>query len=573
MYAIKMPNGNYLDGEFAFQFELNNQIFSDGDVSALSGSFSFPTEVPMSGKNKVELGNPHLVNNANAWKTFPGVWIEVYNVPLFYGTLQIKRANASTASIAVIASAVFDIKDLKLKDIDLGGPRVVSDWQELMQSTADVPEDNDFAFFPVWNPEHNSYPDTDPHYADRSWQNYYSTTTNNFSLNSGAITPFVKLEYLLQAIFKATSFELVNEWQTSIELRRLYVYNNFDAREIFGTLPSMAPDLPDNIYLKNHVPDITCRDLLRKTIAHFCLGLFTNPFTGKVNLVPVQTLLKRPAVHDWTNHLVSKLQIEEAQSTIRAYDYPQPVEISPTVTRPHNAIQVRTLADLNAAIAAQPDGTTKWYYAEDGHALVQITKISGGFTYVPYMQHQGVYPYGDAESPFETGVESLRSLYTPTVGYGYYAAFTQSSVWRDNGAWERDIQPGTFAFMFYRGIQDDGDGDVPLATNHVWLPSGIGGTRSDITTDGAVVATAQHSLNWFGEYGLYAQYHQLWGELINKNKPVTLSLALPVATVTAYSMADKVRIESMDYIVRRMRIGRALGNGLLLVEATMVSVI
>ena len=570
MYSIKMPDGNYLEGEFNLSFELNNQVFSSGDSSTLAGSFSFPTDVDLTPVNRVLLGHPDQVNNAKSWQTFPGTWIEVYNVPLFYGTLQIKKASALKASITVIAAPLFDVREMQLHELDYGDPIEVANWKVLMYDTANIPEQYDYCFFPIFNPDHNDYPDTDHDYEKRSWQNYFNVGSTEYDLQSGAITPFLKLKRLLQLGFQKAGWGIANDWQTNIELSRIYLYHNFDARELNGNFPSSTPELPAFLTLKNHVPRIPFRELLRKTMAHFCLGLFVNPFSQKVSLVPVQTIIRRATRIDWTEYLDGDLQLDESSNPIKAYNYPQPFDISPAIPKPHNAVQIKTVTDLNLAISAQPDNTTVWYYTEDGHALIRIVKSGGGFVYDPYIQNQGVYPHGDNNEVFDTGVETFRSLFGATT-FGHYQAYNKTSHWNADN--ERVMEDSPFVFLMYRGIQNDSNGLAPIASNHVWMPSGSAGARVQITADGASLGDAEYSLNWFGEFGLYNKFHSLWNEMLNKNKPVSAKLSLPVKVLTEFTMDQKVRIGSMDYFVKRLRIGKALGNGLLLVEASLVSTI
>lgn len=304
-------------------------------------------------------------------------------------------------------------------------------------------------------------------------------------------------------------------------------------------------------------------------------GFFADAFSNRVTILPLQIALQRSAKHDWTPYALAGTPREEFSSPVRAYGYKQPngVELPPGIPRPHQATQVRTLADLNAAIAAATPGVY-WFYAEDGHILIRINKTVGGFTFESYLQHQGVYPYSDTDTPLETGMECLRTLYDGALGYGYYAAHNKVSRWHPQGAaFERRQEDPAIALMLYRGIQDDGDGDVPLAGNHVWLPSGSGGTRSQITSGGLPVGDSAYSLNWFGDYGLYRKFHSQFGSILNAGKPVTIQLALPVAALTDFSFEDKVRIQNMDYFARRLRISTPLGRGLVLVEASLISVI
>lgn len=574
MYTIRMPSGQYLDGEHKLAFEWNNQVLSTSDASVLPGSFTFPADVPLTDRNRVELGHPHLVANAAGWQAYDGAVIECYGIPMFTGRLTIRKCDDRKASISVVANALYTVRDVLLSDLDLGGDRAVADWPAHMLATADTPEGYDYAFFPVWNPDHNDYPDTDTYYDERSWQNYWDIATGAFTETAGAITPFARVDYVLQAIFAGAGFSVDNAWQTTEELRRLYLYHNNDARVLQGSYPSVTPGLPSIFNLKNHVPAIKAREFLKKLVAQWGLGFFTGvQQSDRVTILPVQAALNRPPRHDWTLYSIDGTPREEALSPARAYDYDQPVELPPGVPRPHQAIQQRTLGDLNTTIAGLSPGVY-WFYLEDGHVLIRIDKTVGGFSLETYLQHGGVYPYGDTETPLDTGMECLRTLYGGNEGFGYYAAPGKVSRWQPVGAgYERRQEQSPVALMLYRGIQDDGDGDVPLAANHVWLPSGSGGTRSHIISGGVSLGESDYSLNWFGDRGLYAQFHRLFGSVMNGGKHVTIRFHLPVAQLVDFSFQDKVRVSNMDYFVKRLRVSDPVGRGRVMVEASMVSVI
>jgi len=294
-----MPSGNYLEGIFNFTFELNNQVFSSTDTTTVPGSFSFPADAPLTGPNRVELDNPHLVTNAANRRTFE-VWVELFGMPLFQGTLTIRKATPRKVNFDIVSNPVKQLRNVKLSELDLGGSRNLGADSAAARATAKLsfqtPADYDYIFFPVLNPAFLDLPSG----SDESvFQNYYNPSTGAFVDGSGnlAATPFVKLLYLLERMFQGIDYTFVNAWQTNAELRLLYLWNN---RSIYTESNAWGTDID----LRNHVSDMNSNDFLKALMGTFNLGLFTNIFSRTIRLVPLELLMSRPPVHDWTDYIM-----------------------------------------------------------------------------------------------------------------------------------------------------------------------------------------------------------------------------------------------------------------------------
>lgn len=579
MYTILMPSGSFLEGQFNFSFELSNQVFSTSAASVLPGSFSFPADVPLTENNRRELGFPNLVTKATRWQEFEGVWVHCYGHPMFYGTLSIRSATRKKASVTIVANPMRRLKDIYLNQLDLGGERDhdgFASWGLLMFDTTRFPEDWDFVFAPMYQGDRNDYPfdSGDPDTFIYPWYNRFDISPGvAFNMASGALVPFPKLEYLLTKIFAAedTGFTFVNAWQTDIELKRLYLFNNWDMRTLNT---SEEPDLPDTINLANHVPKLKGTDLLKKVMAQWCLGLFTNIFNRSIRLVPLQALLQRPPAHDWTQYVVSENTLDAPDDAPGSFNYDQPGELPHGVPAPEDIETVfNTLPDFSAAVAGGLDDG--YYYIETEHMVVQYKTGAFLVPYAAWLQHRGVVLDADGER-LDTGMTSLLHLNyseyynAPVVASRFYEGTDENG----DPVWERQVTDPPVALLFYRGYNDTGLAqELPVSCNHVWNPNEAADVRLDITVDTTPEATASRSLNWFGTYGLYETAHKTWANMLLYGKPVTLTLALPVAKLTDFSFEDKIRILNMDYFVKKLRVSKPLGNGLVQVEAHLVSTI
>ena len=565
MYKILLPTGVYLEGQFNLTFELSNQVFSTSDATVLPGSFSFPVEVPLTGANRAALGNPQLVTNARQWQTFEGVWVECYGVKMFYGTLKISACNRRSCKVTVVANPVASLKKIPMNELDLGGDRSIGNSAAMLahaKDTTSAPLDYDYIFFPVFNDRYLDDLTSD----DRcKMQNHWDSATSVFQVAADypALMPFIRIEYLLSRIFADLDYTFVNLFQTDTETRSLCLYNNRSLWEAAG--------LSENINLQNHVSKTACTEFLRALIGNFNLGIFTNVFSRTIRLVPLRDLIARPPRHDWSRYHVGEYSIESPETVpdiFRYNDYDETQQYSIRFGMPVAEATFLTLEDLLSDpvygfqdgyhyitgreayyyIQASPLETRRIYDelgpapAREGDVFeCQLTPLhdfwagSDSFTNVPLSGPDGAVPFCRIRGKLE---------YQPTGA-------------SDPIAQDEDIPD---RILIYRGLIDDDEFQE--------YPAACCTTYDDFGND-----IGTFSLRLQGERGMYATWWQTWHEMLRDGKHVVLQLALPIADLVAFSFEDKVRISNMDYFVKKLRVGKPLGRGKVLVEASLVSVI
>ena len=573
MYKILLPSGSYLEGEFKLSFELNNQVFSTSDASVLPGSFSFPADIPLSDTNKVLLDHPHLVTNSNNWQTYDGVWVELYGVKCFYGTLKITACGQRRCKVNIVANPVQSVKNVKLNELDLGGSRSLGGDSAAARATAKLsfttPATYDYIFFPVLNP---TFLDSPSGSDESAFQNYYDPSAAAFVDGSGnvAATPFVKVLYLLERMFAGNEFTFENALQTSPELRLLYLWNN---RSIYTETPAWGTDID----LRNHVSDMSTGDFLKALMGVFNLGLFTDIFSRKIRLVPLETLMKRPPKHNWTEYVISEPEFDDPATAPTAYAFePGGDDIENRYT------QYRTerlgawgdvlgiYDDYDTFFADTPD--TGLYYVRDKGAYYYHTGIAAGVTFM--WQELGAAPAEYTPIGLRTPDRAFLAKLLPTwenmrtyhdLGGGYTYPLTpameaQGIVKYTDGPDTIEQNPALqMRLMFYRGT-------------YPAIPSGTYPMGNTLSYNDNGDEPFAYSLRWNGTSGLYNRWWKSWHTALT-GKNISLQLALPVADLVAFSFEDKVRIQSMDFFVKKLRVSTPLGNGLVRVEASLVSVI
>lgn len=567
-WQIQLPTGEFLDlpEGYNLPLELNNLIFSGSDTGSLPGSFSFPSEVPNSPRNMALFGRPHLTAGSGSVRIIEGVWVYACGLPLFYGKLTVRGANADKIKFDLVANPLAALKEVELPDLDLGGTRSITPYtlENFMLATAQNPEAWDFAFFPVIA-ENLLTLSAQP--AEK-WLNFHNQNGAGFQpTNSGAITPFVKIEYLFKQMFAGygEGFEWRNDFQRpeDPEMRRLYVFNNVDARK--PNTPGGAPVLPGTFDLKRHVPKIKSTELLKKVCAQWNLGLFTNLFSRTLRLAPVADILKSDAAQDWTPYMASLPSVDNPVSVPRSYTYDEYETLPPGTP---NLATMRRFTDLNAFYTALNAGgiSEEYVYIECSNTVVN----KSWYTYAIDFRGRawGAFP------PIETNGDG--NAYNPGVnilpgGFDYYRWKGGFSKFEQNteGVWEWKNEDYPLSLLFFRGIQHAYS--WPVSGNSPYLYIAGAGQRAAITRNGTTLATASRSMDWVGEYGLWAKYHEPWYNVLKNGKTITQNFAIPVAKLAQFGFDMKIRVGDMEYIVKRIRVAR-LANGHALIEANLVAV-
>lgn len=566
MWTIQLPSGEYLDAVPALTFELNNMVFSGSDTATLPGSFSFPFEVPMNAINTRLLGHVNNVNSSTPWPTIEGCWIMAHGVRLFYGTLTVRSANDTTASVNLIINAVTKLKDSYITELDLEGPRTLpSDAAAHMLATANTPDQYDYAFFPV-----RIYNRTEE--SGTPWlayHNYFSGSA--FNLSSYALTPYIRLDYVLSRIIDldAFGFSFENAFQVGkMERRRLYFLNNRDIRETDGTT---APAWPTEFNPAAHLPKITITDTLKTIARIFCLGIFTNVFRRTIRLVPLREVLQRAPAADWSKYAITGKPLAASEDAPDHFTYTALDTPPPEWPEAHTVPLYRTYDEANAALIG-PGTEGQFGYIEENCLLVKVIRATGS----PALPELEAYRVYRAYSPQDTYATAYEHGYTPVPCWDTYRNMGDVARWEPDNeaaptAWTfRAATDNTVGLMIYRGKPTGG---VPFASSYVWNRAGLPVTRSKIIEGGTNVADSEISLQWFGEYGLYAQWHAQWNNMLLNGKEVTQSFIIPVAALVEFDFENKIRVGSMDYFVKKIRVGKLLSNSLVQIECTLLSII
>lgn len=566
MWQIKLPGGETLDLlDTQIGIELNNSIFSTSNTDVLPGSFSFPITLPATDFNTWVLRNPGAVDTFGKPRPVPGVWVSLFGIPFFECTLTVREADDDAIRIDLIANPLAAVKDVLVSDLDLGGERtigaVIPNWENHITACLNNPELYDYNFLPV-----QQVPGTEDGFfgALQNWTAVFGFDFGNVSAGTvTVVTPFPKLSYLLSRITAGTGWTLINHLQQDTELSRLYTYSNRDIRVSSDNVAQ--PSIPTSFRLNDFAPRIKVSELLRKTAAHFNCGVFYDYFQQKIHLRPIIDVLATAPAHDWTQYLTSGIRPEFEPGEVAGryqHDAPQPL---PVEWPPFKLIRhYRTFPEYSQE-TIYPD----FAYIETLNKIVESRSANlnspvGALNWlVTHRQQTAFAPDGpdlDGKA-YESGIGSLSGSFkwnnelefeTDCYEYaGEYNRLTKQDI-EGTELWRRTGSDAPLMLLAYRGRQANGNNpNAPVATNHVWRRMSTTGQRYDITGTGQ---PARYSLNWHGEYGLYNTFHRAWNTLLRNGKHCTATLSLPVTVLQHYRFDEKVRINNMDYILKKISV-------------------
>jgi hypothetical protein len=167
--------------------------------------------------------------------------------------------------------------------------------------------------------------------------------------------------------------------------------------------------------------------------------------------------------------------------------------------------------------------------------------------------------------------DAVDNAYAENVGEGSYYFLNSDSEYEKKNTRIPD------RLFFFRGLQYPQEGLVGFLANytstHQYRPATSTGALAAITVDGTTVATADRSLLWSGDYGLYEKSWQRWHSVIGSGKPVTQRFTIPVSIFTQFNFQDKVRVGNMDYFIKSLSVERLTADRHFVVEANMFSTI
>jgi hypothetical protein len=554
MFGIEI-NGTFLAlyPNTTFGFELSNPAYLGDSIAEIGNGLVFSTKVPLKGVNTTLLQYPHVVENMRKFaKDLPcSLWKN--NRLVFSGFLSVTKTITNvpnpSAEVSMVINALAPLKTLKLNQLEMGSiptANVLS----LALETVLHPLDRSFIFYPIHNTEYsegkrlqNQWDCATQAFATLTFQNRMGETLRRETMT----TPHLRVDAILSQMFRQIGYTLRNGWLVNDELELLTqvgygamhnIYNDF----IAATFP-----------LNRALSDTACAVWLGRLCRAFALVPLASPFTKIVDLVPVKDLLKRSARHDWTRYARQGSELTESNHF--------PSELG---------------WKKNSVVPEFGDKTVFWrsrilhWDSFEGIYKDRIIGTTGVSFYHPKRENQYdgtnvdfVYPENNTTSLGGDGnawsieIETLpqANLNSGIGGYSYnYIAPTTKTKGKLLGTDTNTPDQ----FMFYRGMCQWNGYTFPLATSE---------------TNGFIDLNCQYDLTWAGENGIVNRFWKEFLQFLQNKRDQTVSIGLPLEDLIQFNFADKIRLNNMDYLVKKVRGNLAWQGDIVECEADLVSVI
>lgn len=598
-------NGGFLDlfPGAKVNFEVNSEIYTTGEPTIVEGSYSFPFTVPLSANNRKLLNFPHLIDNfapmmADADATFYAGSGQSVGFPLYQGKLFVMDAvedplAGDTAEISFIIKGLAVKKELKFEDVDMGTYDLgATDLADHMTDTTIHPLDYDHVFFPVWNPTIPKYPPVIPlsyqipggplyeqfingKDKDGLWYFKKSTTSSWARIQkNGVLVPFMRLKSIVAKVVAALGYNLEDKWLVEEELQLICMFNNY-------SINNLDTGWNNIIRYNNHVPaKMKLVDFLKDVCRMFFVGIFLNIDNNTLSLIPYKDLLDQSHKHDWTAKAELRAGNNQDNRVPRGFYYA--LDTSDEYTNNNyvseNALLAGgvTITDYTAAEAIPSGLADGFYNAIRENAIYQKT---GDYIGIWSHKFKGISTNGgrgqdvtfNASPLFERFYSATTSIFPFTFDEGQQivpiCAIPMNL--RLNITIDNDESPikefthelSSIRLTFYRGnrpLVDGYAGTWPYANSNAYDP-----------TD--EMETFDYSMHMDGEKGIYNKWAKEWIYFMLNKKVRKQRFLLSISDVLNWKQYDKVRVGSMMYFVKSMRLSFS-DKGMDPVECEIVSI-
>ncbi len=498
------------------------------EKDSIPGGFSFPFVLPITDRNRRIFQFPERIEKSSDMVI--ELDFELYHTGKLRvtGTIVVKQAGVDYQSYLSVGSGDFasKVKDDKLATVDLGGVRTWANKVEFSQ-------EDDFALFPVYNPNF------------LNGLSGYNWEVNDYKLNhyesglfvvSGtfAICPFPFLSYIVRRIFTGYGFSVSsNILETDSELKKLVLYSTYDAISLETTTEekwiqigidpydrspieewidiTTTTRTMDTFDLADSMPDVKISDFLKWLRNRFNLAFVFDRFgslkiirrdhlittselteltpgaTGSPTIISIKPLsgIKLSWDHDPDDGLF-------AEEYFKKIDENQDNYKGPVANTSELALLTPEINDIYFVVSL--DAYFQYAFLDD------VGDGTEGYSWVQWSIGFQNYLIGEGKDNFNSGLSTLRmvnfqrDISGPTIRCPWTEQLS-------NGIERTEKQLFSARVLLYQGMQEDSNSDL--------YPHG---SSDNLDISGNKIASANLTLKWEGEFGIYTQ---LWEDYLS----------------------------------------------------------
>lgn len=495
------------------------------EKTSIPGGYSFPFTLPATSRNRRIFGFPERIEKRAAMAVSLDFELFHSGKLRLSGTITVSEADTEYRANLVSGSGnlASQISGKKLKDLTYGGVR---SWV----NKAEFTEDDDYAVFPVYNPDFLSGLSGYNWAANDYRLNSYDPSTEQWDdTGTFAISPFPFLSYVLKRIFNSHGFAIKEDIVSADpELRKLVLYTNYDASVLTTTTRQVWVQIGidpinrepieelvdvvetertmDTFNLVDCMPDVTIADFLIWLRNRLNLA-FLIDHDNNVRIIRRDQLIETTAFTDITAKAAGDprvVSVDQKDGFILEWIHDEnDANFAEEVFRNIEDYPGQfkgSVANSGELVALTPE-INDIYYVETLDEYYQFMYVedvgdgSPGYMWQRWSINFQNYTSGEKEEEFSSEISTTRMINFQRVITGG----TIRCPWvlqPSNGKERTEYQPFSVRLLLYQGRQPDSNSDmVPM------------GSSDNLDLEGNRISGANLSLHWNGTYGVY---NQLW---------------------------------------------------------------
>jgi len=524
MLDIRIENTSLDLGKVSITFELNSPIFNS------VGSFSYPFTLPATAKNKKLLNFPARINNNIAPGTHAA---EIYIDGLIWkrGNLVVKESDRDTIkAYFTVGEGYFynQIKDLKLKDLDLGGERITDNYSHdnlYSEIYNNKYPDVDFAIFELRNSDFwlNTDHEIDFRNLNYNTLNYWDTSNKlNISKNTFVFYPYVN--YLLDRIVNYFDGSFIeNEISTDTKLKQLCLYSNNPQNDI-QYIGDYLNILQKPTYLLNDsLPDVSVLEFIKSIEETFAATLFYNDNDGRFSIKLFKTIIDSEALKIDNSFVINSVSPNDWEGYTVAWN-----------NDPDDKLIEDYVRDISIF---------NFIGSVNSFSQLPITATQGDMYFVESFSRYfvwsswsfGGYSWNFASNAFSQIISGIGSKSITPFGSLYYSHINETNDDQKvgNHLLGEGYKDFPIRFLFYRGMINQ---------------KPVGGS----TTHN--IPFPAYGIHWHGDTGLYENFWKKPLEFFSRTRQGEFKMVLDAATLKNIDFSRKYRFANANWLLSNIKI-------------------
>ncbi|MDA3821738.1 MAG: hypothetical protein PF450_03870 [Bacteroidales bacterium] len=566
---IQIGNKDLDVGSAKVSFKRTNPMFEE------VGSYTLPFDIPRTKWNEEVL----KLNDIAAFSIINTYDTTIYIGPIpIYGQLVITKVyNKYYEAHFYAGNSTFrtKVKDINLSDLDytelIAGSISVSFTDELNAAAlSSFPtynytcfpmlapnyyQENPFVFNPMMNPW--TYDPSDP-----EKYGFFSSSTRGMEL---LFAPSFYLCFVIRKVFDLFGYVIESDdFYNDAELRTLVIANFNTQGENDTTFREYELKFSDAL------PEIKISDFLTSLEKLFNITFFISDISRTVNIKKNTSIIKSVPVKK-LELLSREFNVEEKLDGFElgyVFDSEDSFPTIKSIDGYSVSVTVNNYSDLGSIAASSYKNKLAKVVYEDTYYLSTILDSAADTwewkefskDYFNYKSEGGEFSIESAANPILTDNDFIYKYYDGSVKEFAILPIVNNSSINNLGLQEYK----TFAslrLLFYRGIVVGGglstnpavvESEYPLATPDVYRAQGL---SSPVRFSRSKLASANQSLEWAGDYGLYiTHWKDYFYWYVNLRKSATDEYSLSFSEFFSLDFFNKYMADGVTLLIRSMEI-------------------